>query len=92
MPTYEYRCEECQELTTVVCNVTESRQQAACDHCCGTARKIISRVAVRLSNTSKMEKLDPKYDKMVDRAMQNTPSADPDSYLKRMKPFSDKKT
>ncbi len=88
MPTYEYRCDACLELTSLVCSVDSSPQQVACEHCACTAHKIISSVAVRLSNTSKMEKLDPKYDKMVDRAMDNTRAADPDNYLKKMKPFS----
>ncbi|MDA1074842.1 MAG: hypothetical protein O3A63_08815 [Proteobacteria bacterium] len=39
--------------------------------------------------TSKMEKLDPKYDRMVDKAMRSTPEADPDRHLKRLKPLKD---
>ena len=42
---------------------------------------------MRLSSASKVARLDPKYDKMVDRAMKNTPQADPDRVLKRLKPF-----
>jgi hypothetical protein len=42
---------------------------------------------VRLSSASKVARLDPKYDRMVDRAMKNTPQADPDRVLKRLKPF-----
>jgi hypothetical protein len=38
-----------------------------------------------LSKASKLERLDPKYDKMVDRAMKSTPQADPDRYLERMR-------
>jgi hypothetical protein len=30
--------------------------------------------------------LDPKYDKLVDKAMQSTPQAEPDRLLKRMQP------
>ena len=92
MPTYEYRCEACHELTSLTCNVAESPKQVECERCSSTARKIISNVSVRLSSTSKMEKLDPKYDKMVDKAMRNTQSADPDNYLRRMKPFSSDKS
>ena len=73
-------------------NVADSPKQIECELCGGSARKIISNVSVRLSNTSKMEKLDPKYDKMVDKAMSNTQSADPDNYLRRMKPFSSDKS
>ncbi|MCZ6643368.1 MAG: hypothetical protein O7F71_17475 [Gammaproteobacteria bacterium] len=38
-----------------------------------------------MSKLSKLEKLDPRYDKMVDHAMKSTPEADPDRYLKRMR-------
>ena len=31
-----------------------------------------------------MDRLDPKYDKMIDRAMSNNPAANPDSYLRNM--------
>ena len=58
-----------------------------CDHCGGVAERIISTPFVRLSKASKLEKLDPKYDKLVDRAMRSTPLADPDRLLKKMKPF-----
>jgi len=55
------------------------------------AERIVSRPSVHLSKMSKLEKLDPKYDKMVDRAMKNTASADPDRILEKMKPLSDKR-
>jgi len=42
---------------------------------------------MRLSSASKVARLDPKYEQRVDRAMRNTPSADPDRLLRRMKPF-----
>jgi hypothetical protein len=42
---------------------------------------------VRRSSASKVARLDPKYDQMVDRAMRNTPQADPDRVLRRLKPF-----
>lgn len=55
----------------------------ACDACGGTATRIISRTAVRLSSGSKVGRLDPKYDSMVDRAMRNTADADPNRLLNR---------
>ena len=48
----------------------------------------MSRPAVHLSKASKLERLDPKYDRMVDRAMANTQNAEPDRILKKLKPFS----
>ena len=42
---------------------------------------------MRLSSASKVARLDPKYEKRVDQAIRNTPLADPDRLLRRMKPF-----
>jgi hypothetical protein len=61
---------------------------ALCERCQQQASKIISQVAVKLSNSSKMNRLDPKYDKMVDTAMRNSTSADPNNYLKKMRPLN----
>lgn len=85
MPIYEYRCYECAEISTVMQPASDHKERIACDHCGGEARAIISRTHSRLSLTSKVEKLDSKYDKLVDREIKNTPRADPDFYLKRMK-------
>jgi len=41
-----------------------------------------------LSKASKLDRLDPKYDKLVDKAMQATPLAEPDRLLKKLKPTS----
>ncbi len=85
MPIYEYRCRKCSQISTVMQPASDHKSRMDCDHCGGTALAIISRTHARLSLTSKVEKLDPKYDKLVDRAIKNTPGADPDVYLKRMK-------
>jgi len=59
-----------------------------CEHCGKPgATRIVSQSSVRLSSASKVAKLDPKYDRMVDRAMKNTPQGDPDRVLRRLKPF-----
>lgn len=71
--------------------MAETPKTIECEKCAAEASKIISQVSVKLSNMSKMDRLDPKYDKMVDKAMGSTTSADPDNYLKRMKPFSEAK-
>ena len=42
---------------------------------------------MRRSSASKVARLDPKYEKMVDAAMKNTPEGDPDRVLRRLKPF-----
>ena len=84
MPTYEYRCDDCRALTAVQAPVSQARAPRPCERC-GSARtrRIVSLPSVRLSNLSKAERLDPKYDKMVDRAMSNTRHADPDRLINR---------
>ena len=88
MPVYEYRCQACGEISTVVTSVSAMAQSVSCEHCPGIAERIMSRPAVHLSKASKLERLDPKYDRMVDRAMANTQNAEPDRILKKLKPFS----
>jgi putative FmdB family regulatory protein len=88
MPRYEFRCEDCGGLSEIACPIADRPARIACSHCGGLAHRIVSGMAVRLSSASKVERLDPKYDRMVDQAMRNTRHADPDRLLKRMKPFS----
>lgn len=87
MPVYEYRCSECGEITTVVARITEAGRTLRCERCAGTAERIVSRPSVHLSKASKLDRLDPKYDRMVDRAMAGTSNAEPDRLLKKMKPY-----
>lgn len=69
--------------------ISESQTPIVCEACGNRAERIVSRPSVHLSKMSKVEKLDPKYDKMVDRAANNTTSADPDRILNKMRPLSD---
>ena len=87
MPTYEFRCEQCEAVTALTTSIAARPTEVPCEQCGGVARRIVSRTSVKLSEASKVARLDPKYDKMVDRAMQNTQNADPDRLLKKMKPF-----
>ena len=89
MPTYDYRCTACDHLTSRAYPIAKTPRIVDCESCQQPANKIISQVSVKLSNMSKVEKLDPRYDKMVDAQMQNSNSADPDNYLRKMRPFSD---
>lgn len=83
MPLYEYRCADCGTLTSALRTLSESTVPVPC-HACGLpAQRIVSRPSVHLSKTSKVERLDPKYDRMVDRAMRNTQNAEPDHHLRR---------
>ena len=89
MPEYEFRCTDCGAVSTRVTTVSARPRAIECERCGGKAERILSRPAVKLSSASKVDRLDPKYDKMVDRAMRNTTHADPDRLLKKMKPFSE---
>ena len=88
MPVYEFRCPECDEITTVSCTIAARPDTVVCGSCSSAdATLIMSRTSVHLSSASKAARLDPKYDRKVDQAMRNTPHADPDRILKRLKPF-----
>jgi len=84
---YEYRCANCDEITTHWCAIAERPESVPCEHCGKSAHRIVSGGAVRLSSASKVARLDPKYERRVDQAIRNTPLADPDRLLRRMKPF-----
>jgi putative FmdB family regulatory protein len=88
MPVYEFRCPACDEVMAVTCAIAARPDTVTCSHCRnGIATLIMSRASVHRSSASKAARLDPKYDRRVDRAMRNTPEADPDRILKRLKPF-----
>jgi putative FmdB family regulatory protein len=88
MPLYEYRCPTCDALTTALKAAEDSAAPMRCESCGALAHRIISRPSVHRSRASKVGRLDPRYDKMVDKAMSNTGSADPDRHLRKMKPLS----
>ena len=83
MPLYEYRCAGCGGVTGQLASVTEVAPTIECGHCRGRAVRIVSRPSVHLSKRSKVARLDPKYDQMVDRAMRNTAGSDPDRLINR---------
>ena len=83
MPLYEYRCQHCRAIVTRLASVQDIPANVACDHCDSLAARIVSRPSVHRSARSKAARLDPKYDKMVDRAMGNTAAADPDRLINR---------
>jgi len=74
-------------VTGILLRVRERTSTIPCERCGAEASAIVSRPSVHLSKQSKLDRLDPKYDKMVDRAMKNTQNAEPDRILKKMKPF-----
>ena len=89
MPIYEFRCASCRRVSSTFANVSDAPRTLACEHCgAPDAPRIISRTAYHRSDLQKLESLDPKYDQMAEQALRNTPSADPDSLLRKMTPFS----
>lgn len=88
MPLYEFRCQGCGELTALFSAISDAPATCPCARCGARATRIISRPSVHLSKASKLSRLDPRYDRQVDRAMANTRGADPDQILKKLKPLS----
>jgi putative FmdB family regulatory protein len=88
MPLYEYRCAACDAITSLRCAIAARPKTVDCDHCGRPgATQILTGGAVHRDSASKAARLDPKYERMVDRAMRNTQHADPDRILRRLKPF-----
>ena len=82
MPIYEYACMDCKKVVSrFVRNVDKDR--AACPECEGTAiHRVMSNFAMHLSLMTKLDQLDPKYDKMIDAA---SPDLSFESLVKRYK-------
>jgi len=58
MPIYEYRCADCRRKTTVVTLSISAAVDPVCRHCGGrNMAKLVSRVAVRRSEESRLESL-----------------------------------
>jgi putative FmdB family regulatory protein len=58
MPIYEYRCAVCRRKTTVVTLSVKAAVDPVCRHCGGrNMAKLVSRVAVRRSEESRLESL-----------------------------------
>ncbi len=67
MPVYEYACMDCKKVVSVLVRRMDAGDGRACPQCGGTnTRRLISRFAFHRSLVSKLEQLDPKYDKMID--------------------------
>jgi putative FmdB family regulatory protein len=58
MPIYEYRCSDCGKKTQVLTLSIKSLVEPKCRHCGGAnLKKLVSRVAVRRSEESRLESL-----------------------------------
>lgn len=55
-----------------------------CTHCSSDDTfQVITEQSIRLSGKSKVEKLDPKYDGLIDKTIEKNPLANPDRYINR---------
>ena len=83
MPIYEYACFDCKKAVSVLARRVGAPTDPACPECGGkNLQRLISRFAFHLSLMSKMEQLDPKYDKMIDAA---SPDLSFDNLVKKYK-------
>lgn len=81
MPVYEYACMSCERVVSVLARRVGADARTACPECGGhDLHRLVSRFAFHQSMTSKLEQLDPKYEKMVDAA---SPDLSFDSLVKR---------
>lgn len=80
MPIYEYACMSCKKVVSrFVRNV--SNDEPACPECGGAdIHRVMSNFAMHLSMLTKLDQLDPKYDKMIDAA---SPDLSFESIVKR---------
>ncbi len=82
MPIYEYACHNCRKFIEVMTRrVPAEGFKPACPEC-GSKRltRMISRFQFHQSFLSKLEQLDPKYDKMIDAS---NPDLSFDNLVKR---------
>lgn len=83
MPVYEYGCPDCEKVVSVLVRRMDGTPRPKCPNCGGRKlRRVISRFAFHQSLMSKLEQLDPKYDKMIDAA---NPDLSFDSLVKKYK-------
>ena len=83
MPLYEYRCGDCQEVTSVLVRTTSGGNQPACDHCQSVnMEKIISKFSFRGSWGDSLN-WTPSQETMRD--VNESDSASIDNYMGRIK-------
>ncbi len=69
MPVYEYACMDCKKVVSVLVKRIGDERERACPKCGGSdMHRLISSFSFHRSMLSKLEQLDPKYDKMIDAA------------------------
>lgn len=90
MPIYEYRCQLCRNTSSFYLRTFSAATPSNCQHCDSPEiHRILSSFAYVKSEATKLSQLDPKYHKMVDKALANAPAeSDPNYYMRKMVPFS----
>lgn len=88
MPIFEFQCDKCGAMQEVLWRSGSSEASLKCN-ACGDNRltKVMSSPSIHRNLSSQLSRLDNKYDRMVDQAVRNTPEADPNRHLRKMKPF-----
>jgi putative FmdB family regulatory protein len=81
MPVYEYDCAGCHKRLSVYLRSVNAAQPQACPEC-GSAdfRRRITGFAFHKSMQTKLDELDPKYEKLIDAT---SPEISMDSLVKR---------
>jgi putative FmdB family regulatory protein len=81
MPIYEYGCHTCKKFVEIIVRRVGKDFQPRCPDCGGRKlTRMISNFAFHLSFKSKIDALDPKYDKMIDAS---NPDLSFDNMVKR---------
>lgn len=81
MPIYEYACHGCRQFVEVIVRRINDDTKPTCPEC-GSKKltRMISRFQFHLSMKSRLDQLDPKYDKMIDAS---NPDLSFDNLVKR---------
>ena len=88
MPIYEYRCEDCHEKTAKLVRGFDAPASIFCRGCrSDNTHRIISNVSFHKSLSTRLDELDPRYDRMADAAAASTADSDPQRFLKDAIPF-----
>ena len=67
MPIYEYACHDCKQFVEIITRRVSDEVDARCPQCGGEQMtRMVSSFAFHLSFKSKLDQLDPKYDRMID--------------------------
>ena len=83
MPIYEYACHSCRKFVEIITRRVSNDFVPRCPECGGEKlTRMISSFAFHLSFKSKLDQLDPKYDKMIDAS---NPDLSFDNLVKKYK-------